>query len=106
MKKIIVTSLMATAFIALLLTANVKPQERKQQPVSFTTAAYMPEKEKITTELITLTTTPTNVTTISVTTSTTTIPVTTTTPLPVITVTTSPRNGTIEGDMIWVQGIG
>ena len=120
MKKIIITTLIATAFISLLLSANVKPQERKQQPVPITTTSYMTEKEKIAIEPITQPTTITSVTTITTTgqttvakTTTTTPPVTepitaitTTQPIPTEIVITTPKNGTIEGDMIWVQGFG
>lgn len=118
MKKIIITTLIATAFISLLLSANVKPQEQKLQPVPITTTMYMTEKEKITTESVTqpITTTSITTTTIQTTvpeTTTTTPPVTeqmtaitTTQPIPTETVITTPKNGTIEGDMIWVQGFG
>ncbi len=121
MKKIIITTLIATAFISLLLFANVKPQERKQYPVSVTTTTFMTEKEKITTEPITQPTTTTSATTITTTvqttvleTTTTTTPpateptttITTTQPIPITTGTTTPKNGTIEGDLIWVQGFG
>ena len=121
MKKIIITTLIATAFISLLLSANVKPQERKQLPVPITTTTFMTEKEKITTEPVTQPTTTTSVTTITTTvqtavpeTTTTTTPpitepttaITTTQPAPIVTSATTPKNGTIEGDMIWVQGFG
>ena len=120
MKKIIITTLIATAFISLLLSANVKPQERKQQPVQVTTTTLMTEKEKIAIEPITQPTTITSVTTITTTVQTTVPETTTTTPLvteqmtsittmqpiPIAIETTTPKNGTIEGDMIWVQGFG
>ena len=80
----------------------------------------MTEKEKIAIEPITQPTTITSVTTITTTvqttvpeTTTTTSPVTepitaitTTQPIPTEIVITTPKNGTIEGDMIWVQGFG
>ena len=114
MKKIIITTLIVTAFISLLLSANVKPQERKQLPVPITTTTFMIEKEKITTEPVTqpTTTTTTVQTTVPETTTTTppvaepTTSITTTQPIPIATATTTPKNGTIEGDMIWVQGFG
>lgn len=121
MKKIIITTLIATAFISLLLSVNVKPKERKQQSVPITTTTYMTEKEKITIEPVTQPATTTSVTTIT-TTAHTTVPETTTTttppvteqttaiiitqPVPLVTATTTPKNGTIEGDMIWIQGFG
>ena len=120
MKKITITTLIATVFISLLLSANVKPQERKQQPVPIITTTFMTEKEKITTKPVTQPTTTTSITTVTTvqtavpeTTTTTTPPVTesttaitTTQPAPIATVTTTPKNGTIEGDMIWIQGFG
>jgi len=120
MKKIIITTLIATAFISLLLSANVKPQERKQQPVQATTTTLMTEKEKIAAESITQPTTTTSVTTTTTTVQTTmpkttpTTPpvtepitaITTTQPIPTEIVITTPKNGTIEGDLIWVQGFG
>ena len=118
MKKIIITTLIATAFISLLLSANVKPQERKQQPVQVTTTTLMTEKEKIATKPATQPITTTSITTTTVQTTvpeTTTITplvteqmtaITTTQPIPTETVITTPKNGTIEGDMIWVQGFG
>ena len=120
MKKIIITTLIATAFISFLLSTNVKPKERKQHPVPIIPTTFMTEKEKITTEPVAQPTTTTSVTTITTTvqttvpeTTTTTPPVTepttsitTTQPIPIATATTTPKNGTIEGDMIWVQGFG
>lgn len=114
MKKIIITTLIATAFISLLLSTNVKPQEQKQHPVPIITTTFMTEKEKITTEPVTqpTTTTTTAHTTVPETTTTTlpvtepTTSITTTQPIPIATATTTPKNGTIEGDMIWVQGFG
>lgn len=119
MKKIIITTLISIAFISLLLSANVKPPEREQQPVSITTTIFMTEKENITTEPVTQPITTTSITTKMVQTTasektiTTTPPVTeqttaitTTQPIPIATATTTPKNGTIEGDMIWVQGFG
>ena len=114
MKKIIITTLIATAFISLLLSTNVKPQEQKQHPVPIITTTFMTEKEKITTEPVTKpTTTTTTVQTAVPETTTTTPPVTepttaitTTQPIPIATATTTPKNGTIEGDMIWIQGFG
>ena len=59
------------------------------------------------------TTTTTVQTTVPEMTTTTTPPVTEQTtaiiitqPVPLVTATTTPKNGTIEGDMIWVQGFG
>ena len=98
MKNIIIATLIATAFISLLLSANMKQQEQKQQSVPITTTTYMTEKEKITTEPVTQLTTTTSITT------TITSPVTTT--QPISTETTTPKNGTIEGDLIWIQGFG
>lgn len=115
MKKIIITTLISIAFISLLLSANVKPQEQKQHPVPIITTTFMTEKEKITTEPVTqpTTTTTTVQTTVPETTTTTTPPVTepttsitTTQSIPIATATTTPKNGTIEGNMIWVQGFG
>ncbi len=118
MKRIIVTSLIATAFISLLLSENVKPQERNQQHVPVVITTLMTEKEKITTESVTQPTTTTSITTTTVQTTvpetTTTTPpvtepitaITTTQPIPTEIVITTPKNGTIEGDMIWVQGFG
>ena len=80
MKKIIITTLIATAFISLLLSANVKPQEQKLQPAPITTTTYMTEKEKIAIEPITQSTTTTSITTTTVQT---TAPETTTTTPPV-----------------------
>ena len=114
MKKIIITTFIATAFISLLLSANVKPQERKQQPVPIITTTFMTEKEKITTEPVTKPTTATTTVQTTVPETTTTTPpvtepttsITTTQPIPIATGTTTPKNGTIEGDLIWVQGFG
>lgn len=127
MKKIISTSLIATAFISLLLSANVKPNERKQQPVPIITTTFITEKEKITTEPVTQPITTTSITTAITSLVTTTAPETTTTalsitttspvteqptaitttqPIPTKTVPTTPKNGTIEGDLIWIQGFG
>lgn len=80
----------------------------------------MTEKEKIAIEPITQPTTITSVTTITTTVQTTmpettpTTPpatepitsITTTQPIPIAIGTTTPKNGTIEGDLIWVQGFG
>ena len=114
MKKIIVTTIIATTFISLLLSANVKPQERKQHPVPIITTTFMTEKEKITTEPVTQPTTTTTTVQTTVPETTPTTPpaiepitaITTTQPIPITTGTTTPKNGTIEGDMIWVQGFG
>ena len=118
MKRIIVTSLIATAFISLLLSANAKPQERKQQHVPVVITTLMTEKEKIAIKPATQSTTTTSITTTTVQTTvpetTTTTPpaiepitaITTTQPIPITTGTTTPKNGTIEGDLIWVQGFG
>mgnify|MGYP003290375973 CR=1 FL=1 len=120
MKKIIITTLISIAFISLLLSANVKPPEREQQPVSITTTIFMTEKENITTEPVTQPITTTSITTVTTTVQTT-VPETTTTtppvtepttaititqPASIATATTTPKNGTIEGDMIWIQGFG
>ena len=114
MKKIIVTTIIATTFISLLLSANVKPQERKQHPVPIITTTFMTEKEKITTEPVTQPTTTTTTVQTTVPETTPTTPpaiepitaITTTQPIPITTGTTTPKNGTIEGDLIWVQGFG
>ena len=118
MKKIIITTLIATSFISLLLSANVKPQERKQQHVPVVTTTFMTENEKIAIKPATQSITTTSITTTTVQTTvpetTTTTPpvtepitaITTTQPIPTETVITTPKNGTIEGDLIWVQGFG
>ncbi len=121
MKKIIITTLIVTAFISLLLSVNVKQKEGGQRSKQTTATMLMTEKEKITTESITQPTITTSVTTIMTTVQTTvpettftttppviesTTAITTTQPAPIVTATTTPKNGTIEGDMIWIQGFG